>query len=324
MDDMLILVLIAMAIFALFVALVTGILLWRTAYGEHAKRTRARFESLGASDAKRIVRTKSKRVFSRIQWLDVALKDIAFVSWLDRQLLRAGLSVQVDQVLGVWISGFVLVVLILSLLDISIYFALALLSVLIVLPGWLLRRMMAKRRQLFEEQLPDVLDFISRSMQAGHAFSSALQVAAAESPQPTAGEFLKTLNEINFGIPIDQALRDLSERIDSPDMKFFAVAVMINREVGGDLAGLLDNLSSLIRARIGMRTSIRALTAEGRFSAWLLSAMPFFVALVIFMLRPGFLAPLWEEPIGLRLLGWALGLMLLGMLWMRRLANIHV
>lgn len=324
MGDLLILILIATALIALCVAVVAGFILWRSYYGEHAERTKARLEALASKGSKRLAQSKSIRQFSRVNWLNAILKKHKIVLWLDKQLVRAGMSTQVDAAMIGWLLCLVVIGFFLSSVDASIYLWLTMISTTIVLPWLFVNRAIVKRRHLFEEQLPDVLDFISRAMQAGHAFSSALQVAASESPQPTAGEFSKTLNEINFGIPMDQALKDLSDRIDSPDMKFFSVAVLINREVGGDLAGLLDNLSSLIRARFAMRTSIRTLTAEGRFSAWLLSSMPFLVALVIFILRPDFLSPLWQDPLGLRLLEWAAALMFVGMLWMRRLANIHV
>lgn len=324
MGDLLILILIATALIALCVAVVAGFILWRSYYGEHAERTKARLEALASKGSKRLAQSKSIRQFSRVNWLNAILKKHKIVLWLDKQLVRAGMSTQFDAAMIGWLLCLVVIGFFLSSVDASIYLWLTMISTTIVLPWLFVNRAIVKRRHLFEEQLPDVLDFISRAMQAGHAFSSALQVAASESPQPTAGEFSKTLNEINFGIPMDQALKDLSDRIDSPDMKFFSVAVLINREVGGDLAGLLDNLSSLIRARFAMRTSIRTLTAEGRFSAWLLSSMPFLVALVIFILRPDFLSPLWQDPLGLRLLEWAAALMFVGMLWMRRLANIHV
>lgn len=324
MDQLILIALIATASIALLVSIVTAIVLWRAAYGVRAARLEARLTALhtkGQGDGARI---KRLHTLSRFDGLDTFLKKNAFARWLDQQNARAGLSVRFDTVVGIWLFIFVFLFIILILFDASVYAFLSLPTLMLLLPWLLLKRLMRGRKQLFEEQLPDVLDFISRAMQAGHAFSSALQVAAEESPEPTAGEFLKTLNEINFGTPIDTALKDLSQRIDSADMKFFSVAVVINREVGGDLAALLDNLSSLIRARISMRSSIRAMTAEGRFSAWLLSAMPFLVAFVIFILRPEFLYPLWLDPIGIKLLWWALSLMLIGMLWMRRIANIHV
>lgn len=324
MDHLILIVLIATASIAILVVLVTAFLLWRAAFGMRAARWQARLAALHTKGRSEALRVKPIHTFSRFDGLDSFLKNNSFAKWLDHQITRAGLVVRVDSVIGVWLFICISLFIILSMLNASAYAFVGVLILMLLLPWLVLKRLMNQRKQLFEEQLPDVLDFISRAMQAGLAFSSALQVAAEESPQPTAGEFLKTLNEINFGTPIDIALKDLSQRIDSSDMKFFSVAVVINREVGGDLAGLLDNLSSLIRARISMRSSIRALTAEGRFSAWLLSAMPFLVALVIFVLRPEFLYPLWQDPMGIKLLWWALGLMLIGMLWMRRLTNIHV
>ncbi|MDO8692720.1 MAG: type II secretion system F family protein [Sheuella sp.] len=322
--DSLFIGLIVLALLSLCTSVVAAVILWRSRYGEHAELIKKRIESVSAKRSSNNIQPVSKNQLSSLKSIDSLLQRLSFVVWLDTQLLKTGRFFHVDQVLGGWILTESVVIISLIRLDVPFYFGLIICLSLILLPVILVKAMIQRRRNQFEKQLPDVLDFISRAMQAGHAFSSALQVAAIESPEPIRHEFLQTINEINFGVPIYQALTDLSGRIDSSDMRFFAIAVMINRDVGGDLAGLLNNLSALIRERIGMRASIHALTAEGRFSAWILSLLPFFVGLLLYIIRPDFIEVLWKDPAGRNMLAWAGCLMMVGVLWMRRIANIRI
>ena len=323
MDSML-LGLMILAFLALCTSVVASVILWRSRYGEHAELVKKRIESVSAKRNGNEIQKVSKHQLSSLESIDALLQRLPVVVWLDRQLLKTGKFVHVDQVLGGWILIESVVIILFIRLGVPFYLGLIICLSLFLLPVILVRAMIQLRRNQFEKQLPDVLDFISRAMQAGHAFSSALQVAAIESPEPIRHEFLQTINEINFGIPVHQALTDLSGRIDSSDMRFFAIAVMINRDVGGDLAELLNNLSALIRERIGMHASVHALTAEGRLSAWILSMLPFFVGFVLFIIRPDFIEVLWKDPVGRNMLAWAACLMVIGVLWMRRIANIRI
>ncbi len=322
--DPLLVALIIVAILSLVTSSVAGIFLWRSRFGEHAELIKKRIEAVRAKRNNIGIPTVQKHNLSHLAALDALMWHIPVVVWLDQQLVRTGKSFRVDKVLGIWLLTEIVLIYLLFKLDISLFLGLILCLSLVVLPLIVFRGMIQRRRNQFEQQLPDVLDFISRAMQAGHAFSSALQVAANESPEPIRHEFLQTLSEINFGVPIHQALTDLSARIDSSDVRFFAIAVMINRDVGGDLAGLLNNLSTLVRERIAMRSSIQALTAEGRLSAWILSGLPFFVGILLFFIRPDFIEMLWKDPAGRNMLTWASCLMIVGVLWMRRIANIHI
>lgn len=181
-----------------------------------------------------------------------------------------------------------------------------------------------RRQALLEKQLPDILDFIARSMQAGHDFNSALRLASQESPKPIGEEFQMVFDEVNFGGSIHNAMEGLAQRILCPDVRYFAIAVLINREIGGDIATLLKSVATLIRERLTFKDTIYAMTAEGRVSAIILGVMPFAVGLLIFILRPDFISILWTDEIGRKMFAYTLLLMIIGGLWMRRMVQIRV
>ena len=173
-------------------------------------------------------------------------------------------------------------------------------------------------------QLPDALDLISRALRAGHAFPSALQMVGEELPEPTGGEFRITHDEVNFGVSMQQALQNLSVRVPSTDLRYFVIAVLIQRETGGNLAEVLNNLSTLIRERLKLLMKVQVLSAEGRLSAWILSILPFALAGVINVINPGFMAVLWTDVMGTKMIVAALSMMAIGTLWMRKIIRIHV
>lgn len=251
-------------------------------------------------------------------------KKYRWVAQLDRKISMSGFEFKLDE--------FLLVILVTMLLVLSTSLAIGfsvLLSLLFMLcgayfPVIILNVIVRRRQDVLESQLPDVLDFIARSMQAGHSFSSSMQMAASESPQPIAHEFEIASNRINFGESVHDALAGLAQRIECTDMSYFAVAVLINREVGGDLASLLKNVSQLIRSRLQIKMSIRALTGEARMSAWILGATPFTLAVLLSVLQPKMMSLLFTDPLGKQMLGYALLIMGLGILWMRRLIKIRI
>jgi tight adherence protein B len=172
--------------------------------------------------------------------------------------------------------------------------------------------------------LPDALELMSRALRAGHSFPSSLEMVATEAPNPIAGEFKTTFDEVNYGIPMQDALMNMTTRIASSDLRYFVVAVLIQRETGGNLAELLDNLARLMRERFKLLGQIRVLSAEGRLSAWILTLLPFVLAGMVNLVHPKFLAVLWEDPVGLKMIYAALIMMLLGILWMRKIIKIRV
>ena len=191
-------------------------------------------------------------------------------------------------------------------------------------PFMWLRRKKNKRMRRFQAQLPDALDLVARAMQAGHSFYGGLRMAADECDQPIAGEFGTTMDEINFGVSVEEALGNLLQRVDCTDLKFFVVSVIVQRETGGNLSEIIGNIALLVRERFKLLGRVRVLSAEGRLSAWILMALPFAVAGTLLMLNPDYMGTLTEHRIGRIMIQGALALMFLGFLVIKKLIKIKV
>ncbi len=182
----------------------------------------------------------------------------------------------------------------------------------------------SSRMKSFEEQLPEALDFISRAVRAGHAFSVSLEMLAAESPDPIRTEFRRVFNEVNLGSSLDMALKGLAQRIPLIDVRFFVSAVLLQRETGGNLSEILTKLSHTIRERFRLKGQIKALTAHGRITAGVLTALPIIVVLIMSMTTPDYLRVFVEDPTG-RLLGMAaIVAQILAYIIIRKMINIKV
>ena len=173
-------------------------------------------------------------------------------------------------------------------------------------------------------QLPDALDLICRALRAGHAFSATLSMVASQSPQPIAAEFKTTFDEINFGVSTKNALRNLAMRVPAPDLGFFVLAVSIQLETGGNLATLLGILGTLIRARFKFLGRVRVLAAEGKLSAYILAALPFFLAGVIQLANPSDIEVLFADPTGITVVEVAMASMLIGIFLLWRINNVRL
>ncbi len=195
---------------------------------------------------------------------------------------------------------------------------------LAVLPWWRVSNRRSKRIERIERQFPEALDLMGRSMRAGHALPSAIKMVADELPEPLGRDFRILFDEMNYGVPTNEALQHLAERVPLPDVSYFVVAVMIQRESGGNLAELLDSIAKIVRGRLQLLGEVRTLSAEGKLSAYILTALPFGVALVVNLVNPGFMSLLWTDPLGHKMVGAALLMMLLGILWMRKIIRIRV
>ncbi|MES2715579.1 MAG: type II secretion system F family protein [Pseudomonadota bacterium] len=195
---------------------------------------------------------------------------------------------------------------------------------LAVLPWWRVASMRKKRVARFEFLFPEALDMMGRAMRAGHAFPTAVKMCGDEMAEPMGKDFRQLSDEMNYGVPVAEALQNLAQRVPLPDVSYFVVAVLIQRESGGNLAELLDSISQILRARLKLLGEVRTLSAEGRLSAIILTALPFCVAMVVNLVNPKFMSVLWTDPVGLKVVGGALLLMVLGMLWMRKIIRIRV
>jgi tight adherence protein B len=181
-----------------------------------------------------------------------------------------------------------------------------------------------KRFKRFEEKFPETIDLLSRSLRAGHAFSTALELIADESEEPIAGEFRKLFEEQKFGLPLRDALLNLAERIPLLDVKFFGTAVLLQKETGGNLAELLDKLSYVIRERFKILRQLRVYTAQGRLTLAILMALPPLLLLALSLLNPEFVKPLFHDPLGHNLIALGIVLQASGFFMIRKIIDIKV
>jgi tight adherence protein B len=188
---------------------------------------------------------------------------------------------------------------------------------------WIWRKRKARLHR-FEELFPDALEFVSRSMRAGHAFSVSLEMIHREFQEPIAGEFRRTFEEHNLGLPIEIALQKLAKRVPSLDVHFFVSAVLLQKRTGGNLAEILDKLAYVIRERFKLRGRIRAVSAHGRMTAAALSAIPAAVAILMFYTNPDYVKFFFKDDTGNIMLGAGVFLQLVGYLIMKKIVNIEV
>lgn len=181
-----------------------------------------------------------------------------------------------------------------------------------------------RRMAKLNSQLPDVFEMMGQALRAGHSLSGAIQLIYEQMPPPIATEFAQVYHEQNLGVKIEEALLAMSRRVDSLDVKFFVTAVLIQRQTGGDLAEVLDNISGVIRERIELAGMVQALTAEGRLSGWVLFALPFIVFAATLFLNPEYANTLLEDPRGKIMLMVAAGMQMMGIAMIRWIVNIKV
>jgi tight adherence protein B len=182
----------------------------------------------------------------------------------------------------------------------------------------------AGRLHKFESVFPETLEFISRSMRAGHAFSVSLEMIHREFPEPVSGEFRRTFEEHNLGLPLDTALQKLAQRVPSLDVHFFVSAVLLQKRTGGNLAEILDKLAVIIRERFKLRGRIKAVSAHGKMTASTLSAIPVAVGVLMFFTNPDYVTFFFEDEVGQIMLGIGVVLQLLGFGVMKKIVNIEV
>jgi len=259
---------------------------------------------------------------SRIGVLNTVLQRLQLTKNLVRVIRQAGLNKRVGEVI-LYIpllasAAFLLVTLLLGKLMLAVIAGMfaGLLPVMVIL------RLRRKRLSLFGEQLPDALDLIRAALQAGHGFLSALQVVAEEFPDPIAGELREVAEEIRLGLTVREALAHLVERMEDPNLPILTTGVIITQEVGGNLAEVLDNISYTIRERFKLLREIRVMTAQGRLSGMVLTALPFIVALAMVLLSPEYFTVLLTRPAGHMMIAYAICSILCGHFVIRRLVNV--
>ena len=314
-------------LFAAVILLVEGAYLWWTGtHGGGARRIarRLRLMSAGADGEREKVSILKQRPYADGEWLDAFLHRRRLAHAIDRLLLQSGLRWSVAQFIGASLGGMMLVSLVLIMRPVPLAAKVVIALAIMMVPYILVRRARAARLIKIEEQLPEAADFLARAMRAGHSFTNVLQMVGTELPEPLSGEFRTAHEEINYGVPMNEALYNLSERIPLTDLRYLVIAVVIQRESGGNLAEILGNISHIIRERLKLIGKVRVLSAEGRMSAWILGLMPFCMMAFMTVVNPRYVSVLWTDPTGIKMLWYGAGMILIGVLWIRKVIHIRV
>lgn len=196
--------------------------------------------------------------------------------------------------------------------------------VFLSLPFLYLKLAEKKYYDKFQEQLPEALDLLSRALRSGHALSSGLDMVGKEMSEPIKAEFAAMVDEVNLGLSMDEAFQNLCSRVPSTDLRFFTIAVLVQKQTGGNVAEILDNISRLIRERIQFARQVKALTAEGRYSAGVLLALPIVMFLYMYIVRNEYIALLWTEEIGQFMIAGAVLLQIIGAFVIRKIVTIDI
>ena len=317
----------AVLLFAACILMVEGAWLWWSGtHGSAARRINRRLRLMaarGEAGSERVSILKQRR-YARAPGLDRWLRRAPHAAQLDRLLLQSGLSWSVAQFLGGACALLLAALLLLALWPMPVPGALLLLGVAGGGPCMVVLRARAARLQKIEAQLPEAADFLARALRAGHSFSNVLQMVGDELNEPISGEFKMAHEEINYGVPMNEALQNLAARIPLTDLRYLVIAVLVQRESGGNLAEVLVSIARIIRARLKLLGQVRVLSAEGRMSAWVLGLMPVVMIGVMALVNPQYIRLLWTDPSGIKLLWYAAGMVALGVVWMRKVIRIRI
>ncbi|WP_175947193.1 type II secretion system F family protein [Burkholderia pyrrocinia] len=299
---------------------------WNARHGAAARRIESRIRAMSAGGNVQQERLSilKKRMLDDSKPFDRLLMHLPRVHSLDLVIQQSGLDWTLPKLVVLSAVFAAIAWLALSFATLPQLAALPVALLAACLPTMHMMRRRARRMLKLERQLPDICDMIARALRSGHSFTGTIGMVGEEFPDPMGGEFRITFDEVNYGVSLHDALMNLATRVPVQDLRYFVIAVLIQRDTGGNLAELLDSISALIRERFKLFDKVRVLSAEGRLSAWILGLLPFGTAAVMAVVNREFLAVLWEDPAGLKLVGGMLMSMLLGMLWIRRIVRIRV
>jgi len=314
--------LIAFGVFALIVGLILGPYYLFVVKDEQRVLDRLKPKSAASRVLKGVLKQEDK--LSSVEPIDAALRRASAVTDpMQRALDQAGVRMN--------LGTFLLICLVLPLVGFAVATALShmLLAGLVAaavvapLPYLYLRWARARRMLQFEEQFPEAIDLVARALRAGHALPTGLGMVADEMPPPVGLEFRKLYDEQNFGLTMGDALRNFARRIPVLDARFFVTAVLTQREAGGNLAEVLDNLASVIRDRFKVKRQIRVISAHGRITGWVLVFLPPCVAVATFILSPLHIQTMFTDPLGIRMIVVAAVMQVIGGFAIHKLVNIE-
>ena len=237
---------------------------------------------------------------------------------------QANLKYRAADVFGIGTALGVMMFVILSFMGSAIVLRLVIALLVGFIPVFYIMRVRTKRLHKFEEQLPDAIDLFTRTMRAGHNIHSGLETIANETADPVRMEFRKMMEELALGSQVEPALHGLGRRVPLIDLKFFIITLILQRQTGANMVAVLEGLSTLVRERLGMAAKLKAHTAQQRFSAGLLCALPIVFGIGAYFLKPDYISLLWTDELGSKCLTYAIVSEIVGILIIRKLSNIRV
>jgi tight adherence protein B len=261
---------------------------------------------------------------SRFSAFDTLLRRSERISAMQDSLIQAGMEIRAGNFLLLCLGSGILLAILVLLWSRNPAITWAALIFGAFIPYAFVSYRRQKRFEKIEELFPDAIDTLARAVRAGHAFTTALEMISSEIPEPLAAEFRQLYEEQKFGMPVRDALMNLTERVPLVDVKFFVTAVMLQRETGGNIAEILGNLSGMIRERFKIQRQVRVHTAQGRLTMALLMGMPPAVVAILAVFSPEFVHPLFYDPIGHTLLVVSIALQTIGYFAIRKIIKIQV
>jgi len=292
---------------------------------DETRQLRKRMKVTVVKTPGRVDLVQSEQPLSNVAPVAALLQHAGFiVQPLRRKILQAGLDVTVGVVILAALFGALLGFAAVYLVTGRALIALGMGIVAAGIPFLVVRFMASRRINKFEEQFPEATELLARSLRAGHAFTTGLSMVAEELPDPVGAEFRLVYDRQAFGMPITDALRDMAQRVPLIDARFFVTAVLTQRESGGNLAEVLDNLARLMRERFTVRREVRTLSAHGRITGLVLVCLTPALAAVLFFLAPAHMMLLISDPLGRFLVGACIILQVIGGLAIRKIINIEI
>jgi tight adherence protein B len=265
-----------------------------------------------------------KEVLSEVPLFNRLLSRVNIAATIDRRLRQADMKMPVGTFLLLSLVLFFLGIFAGRLLHWPNILSIIVGTALLLIPNMIVNIKARLRLKRFMNHFPEALEMFARSLRAGHSFTGAIQLVAQEMPDPIGPEFSKVFEEQNLGIPLRQALIGMTDRVDILDVKFFVTAILIQRETGGNLAEIIDKIAYVIRERFRVQGQLKIFTAQARLSGFILSLLPIGVAVLIWILNPEYMKPLWFERIGRIMIAIAVTLQILGMLAIRKIIRIKI
>ncbi|MEN8135413.1 MAG: type II secretion system F family protein [Thermodesulfobacteriota bacterium] len=312
-------------LFATAIILFTYLLWKETKFAERrTMKKRLLYISAGGKHGKEKLDLYKTRVLKNTGLFELLAFKLPRFSSVDRMLLKTGLSLSASGFfIGCIFSAFIGGMLAHQFLPgKGMSFILG--GIFLFVPYLILKMIEASVLEKFQDQLPEALDLLARAMRSGHALTSGLEMIAEEMPPPIKLEFRAAVDEINLGLSTKDALANMCERVPSTDLRFFAIAIVIQKETGGNVAEILDRISRLIRERIQFRRQVQTLTAEGRLSARILILLPILMFIYIYIVNYDYISLMWTEKIGIYLLIAGVIMQIVGAIFIRKIVQIEI